>query len=196
MSSFTWLDYSEHDRQKALEVVWLFAEKGTVDELGIGTVRDAFSDILFPGTSTLHTRARYFFFIPWTYKRLEARQWGSAAEVAAQARKDEIALINALTESEDTEGVIGIDARETLKNLPSLVYWQGLQTIGHPVGSSATVFWHPAIPPAPQAFPQKASFQLTPTEARFLQDRARRSTRHSCATARRTRATARADRAA
>ena len=130
MSSFTWLDYSEHDRQKAIEVVRLFAEKGTVDELGIGTVRDAFSDILFPGTSTLHTRARYFFFIPWHYRRLEGRQLSSAADLAAQVRKDEVTLINALAESDDVDGVIGIEARETLKNLPSLLYWQGLQALG------------------------------------------------------------------
>lgn len=130
MSSFTWLDYSEHDRQKAIEVVRLFAEKGTVDELGIGTVRDAFSDILFPGTSTLHTRARYFFFIPWHYRRLEGREFNSAADLAAQVRKDEVTLINTLAESDDVDGVIGIEARETLKNLPSLLYWQGLQALG------------------------------------------------------------------
>lgn len=130
MSSFTWLDYSEHDRRKALEVVQCFAEKGTVDELGIGTVRDAFSALLFPGTSILHTRARYLFFVPWIYRRLEKRRWGSAAEVAAQARRDEVVLIHALAESEDRNGVIGIEARETLKNLPSQLYWQGLRVLG------------------------------------------------------------------
>jgi hypothetical protein len=130
MSSFSWLDYSEFDRQKALQLVRAFAEKGTVDELGIGTVRDAFSDLLFPGTSTLHTRARYLFFIPWIYRKLEAKEWGSAAEVAAEARKHEIALINGLAESDDRFGIIGIDARETLKNLPSALYWQGLSTLG------------------------------------------------------------------
>ena len=42
-----------------LEIVDLFREKGTLDELGIGAIRDAFADRFFPGTSTLHTRARY-----------------------------------------------------------------------------------------------------------------------------------------
>lgn len=39
MSSFGWLDYSEHDRRRTLDVIDLFREKDTRDELGIGTVR-------------------------------------------------------------------------------------------------------------------------------------------------------------
>ena len=49
----------------------LFGEHDTRDELGIGSVRDAFADTLFPGTSTITTRARYFLLVPWTYQRLE-----------------------------------------------------------------------------------------------------------------------------
>ena len=60
MSAFVWLDYSERERRKMLDVVDLFREHDTRDELGIGSVRDAFADLLFPGTSTIMTRARYF----------------------------------------------------------------------------------------------------------------------------------------
>ena len=74
MSTFSWLDYSEEQRQKMLDVVSLFREKETRDELGIGTIRDAFADIFFPGTSTIQTRARYFLFIAWLMKDLEDRQ--------------------------------------------------------------------------------------------------------------------------
>jgi len=61
------LDYSEHERRKMLDVVDLFKERDTRDELGIGAVRDSFADQLFPGTSTIMTRARYFLLVPWTY---------------------------------------------------------------------------------------------------------------------------------
>ncbi|MCW4201977.1 MAG: DUF6361 family protein [Candidatus Thiodiazotropha sp. 6PLUC2] len=37
-STFAWLDHSESDRRKALDVVDLFREQDTRDELGIGTV--------------------------------------------------------------------------------------------------------------------------------------------------------------
>ena len=42
--TFTWLDYSEHERRKMLEVIELFGEKTTWDELGLGSVRDASAD--------------------------------------------------------------------------------------------------------------------------------------------------------
>nr|WP_298051903.1 hypothetical protein [uncultured Lachnoanaerobaculum sp.] len=33
-----WVDFSKEDRQKALDVINLLSEQGTVDELGIGTI--------------------------------------------------------------------------------------------------------------------------------------------------------------
>jgi hypothetical protein len=74
MSSFTWLDSSEQQRRQMLDVIHLFREKETRDELGIGAIRDAFADLLFPGTSTIQTRARYFLFIPWIYTTLETKR--------------------------------------------------------------------------------------------------------------------------
>ena len=38
MSAFVWLDYSERERRKMLDVVDLFREPNTRDELGIGSV--------------------------------------------------------------------------------------------------------------------------------------------------------------
>jgi hypothetical protein len=73
MSAFVWLDYSERERRKMLDLVDLFGEYDTRDELGIGSVRDAFADMLFPGTSTIMTGARNFLLVLWTYQRLERR---------------------------------------------------------------------------------------------------------------------------
>jgi len=73
-SSFKWVDFAEDDRQKMMEILHLFGEKEIREELGIGTVRDAFSDILFPGTSTLHTRAKYMLFVPWIFMKHERKQ--------------------------------------------------------------------------------------------------------------------------
>jgi hypothetical protein len=63
MSEFVWLDYSERERRKMLDIVDLFREHDTRDELGIGSVRDTFADLIFPGTSTIMTRARYFLLV-------------------------------------------------------------------------------------------------------------------------------------
>ena len=91
MSAFVWLDYSERERRRMLDVVDLFREHDTRDELGIGSVRDAFADMLFPGTSTIMTRA-IFLLVPWTYQRLE-RLHVRPAEMAARARQAELNLV-------------------------------------------------------------------------------------------------------
>src|SRR3954451_21525925 len=111
------------------EAVELFREQGTLDDLGVGSVRDAFSNLLFPGTSVLHTRARYFLFIPWIYRRLE-REGVSSRDVAGRARRDEVRLIGALLAGGEKRGVIGEQARAELKQLPSAAYWSGLGTLG------------------------------------------------------------------
>ena len=46
-----------------LDVVDLFKEQNTRDELGIGATCDALADQLFPGTGTVQTRARYILFM-------------------------------------------------------------------------------------------------------------------------------------
>ena len=89
MSAFVWLDCSEREHRKMLDVIDLFTEHDTRDELGIGSVRDAFADMLFPGTSTIMTRARYFLLVPWAYQRLERLRVRSA-ETAARARQAEL----------------------------------------------------------------------------------------------------------
>jgi hypothetical protein len=201
LSLFGWLDYSEAQRRQALEVIDRFAEKGTVDELGLGTARDSLSDLLFPGLSVLHTRARYFLFIPWLYQDLEFR-WTSSADAGKKARAQEIKLIYALADSEDPRGTIGIEAREKLKRFPSSVYWQGLGRWGIRLyqgaepqyrrwldryyrlldaeegagdggdeDSRVTPNWHPGIPDPPDDFPDKADFALTRGEAEYLLDR-------------------------
>jgi hypothetical protein len=59
-AGFGWVDFSDRDRQAVGTVLDLFKTQGVVDELGIGTVRDAIADKLFPGINTIQTRAKYF----------------------------------------------------------------------------------------------------------------------------------------
>jgi hypothetical protein len=126
---FGWLDTSEDERRRVMEVIAAFREPDTRDELGLGAIRDAFANRLFPGTSTVQTRARYFLFVPWVYVDLERRHTGSG-EVERRARRAEVALIDALAAGDDPAGVIGIDARANLQRLPSSIYWQGLVAWG------------------------------------------------------------------
>ena len=128
-STLTWLDYSERDRRRALEVIDLFRETGTVDELGLAGVQNSFSDLFFPGTSTIQTRACYFLLVPWTFLQLERSQVLSS-EAVKTARREELDLNRRLREGTDTRGVFGARAGDALKRLPSEVYWGGLGSWG------------------------------------------------------------------
>lgn len=128
MSSFGWLDTDDEQRRKMLEVVDLFKEEGTVDELGIGSIRDALADALFPGTSVLHTRLRYVLFIPWLLHR--AAQKSTPSEMSAEFRNLEYRLIGSLLDGSELRGVIGNTARNDLKRMPSGVYWSALGAWG------------------------------------------------------------------
>ncbi|MHB8064917.1 MAG: DUF6361 family protein [Ruminiclostridium sp.] len=122
-----WIDFSKEQRSKVLSVLKLLSEPGAVDELGIGIIRDSFADILFPGTSTIQTRAKYFFIIPYILLELEKQKAIKPHEFLTLLGQKEIELIDIL-DKDDAEGVIGIDAREELKRKPSSIYWNALKT--------------------------------------------------------------------
>ena len=143
-SAFTWIDYSESARRRMLDTISLFREAGTVDDLGLGTVRDTFADLLFPGTSTIQTRARYFLLIPFIYLELERGKILSR-EAAQWARKKEVRLIDVLIKSGQKEGVFGIEARDSLRRLPSHVYWQGLAVWGIRVFQGSQEQYHRSL---------------------------------------------------
>jgi len=68
-SLIAWLDADTDDQARMRDIVKLFTDRDSRDELGLGQVRDAISDGLFPGTSVLLTRARYLLLVPWCYGR-------------------------------------------------------------------------------------------------------------------------------
>ena len=200
-SVFSWLDSSEDDRRRAMDVIDLLRQKETVDELGLGSVRDTIADFLSPGTSTVQRRARYFFFIPWIYKEINRTIAGTSA-ITARARQAEINLIDVLASSSDSTGTIGIDARAGLKRLPSMIYWSGLGRLGFRLfpgsqdqyhrlitrrsavpelddtgdinlDAGLTRHWHPQLPAAPVGFPKNASFELRKPEATFFLEQLR-----------------------
>jgi len=128
-SSLTWLDFSERDKRRANRVIDLFRETGTLDELGVGTVRDCYSDFFFPGTSTIQTRACYFLLVPWIFRRMEEKRI-SSGQAEEWSRRAELNLNHKLRDSEDNQGVFGGRVGDALKRLPSDVYWGGLGSWG------------------------------------------------------------------
>jgi hypothetical protein len=56
-------------------------------------------------------------FRPWIYQKPERDRVGSG-QAAMRARQIELALIDVLAESDDIKGIIGIEARKSLKLSP------------------------------------------------------------------------------
>ena len=111
-----------------LEIIDLFRDKGMLDELGFGSIRDAFSDHFFPGISTIQTRARYLLFVPWIYQRIEQERIPHS-QVDRRARTDQGELVRALKDGGEGEndGVIGMRAGDTLIRPPAAIYWTGFR---------------------------------------------------------------------
>ena len=128
MLNIGWIDFSKEHRSRVLNVLSLLTTKGAVDELGVGVARDRLANILFPGTSTIQTRARYFFLVPWIMRDLEKQQLRPGA-FAEQLSARELSMIEVLKKSQE-DGVIGGRAGESLKRKPSDIYWNGLSTYG------------------------------------------------------------------
>jgi hypothetical protein len=103
-----------------IEVISLFKDRDTLDELGLGSIRDAFADLFFPGTTTLQTRVRYFLFVPWFYLHYEDRRVPSR-RISPRLKQDEVKLMHSLQAVDETEGLIGRRSGASLHRLS----WQG-----------------------------------------------------------------------
>ena len=191
-SVITWLDVSADEQRRMRELAAMFTQRDSRDELGIGQLRDGISDALFPGTSTLHTRARYLLFVPWCFQ-YAAQSKSRVKSGKRQPDATELDLIGPLRNSSDAAGLLGERAGADLKTLPSSVYWTMLQRYGiltRPASradafeasaphvhvdddglmTSASIWSAPA---APKGFPEEVpgGFALTADEASWLRDR-------------------------
>lgn len=128
-STIGWLDFNDDAARKMNETLRALDEPSTLDPLGLGSIRDAFSDLITPGTSTIHTRLRYFLFIAWICQRIEKSDT-TATQFASRLRNDEATLINCLREGGEKEGVQGFTSGIKLKRMPSSAYWGGLRIWG------------------------------------------------------------------
>jgi Family of unknown function (DUF6361) len=195
-STLAWLDFSESEQKQAREIVQLFIQRESRDELGIGVVRDVFSNAMFPGVSVIHTRARYFCIIPWIFQKA-GEKGRTGRDLLNWQNKKERALVEILRNGGDEEGLIGRQAGISVKTLPSVIYWNALQRYGillrtasieqvanaqkarfledgimDQIDRSSTL-WDPNMPAAPKGFPDLDSmnFVLTEDESTWLRER-------------------------
>lgn len=156
MASIGWIDFSRKDRNRVGSILDLLRTEGQVDELGIGTIRDGLANSLFPGISTIQTRAKYFFIIPYILQDF------LMLPVAERKKKlptdylenEEYEVMWYLAEKynhQEGHGVIGIskfkEKNEKIARRPSEIYWNGLNVMKclDSKGLSAVAFLNKAI---------------------------------------------------
>ena len=137
MSQLGWVDFSSNDREKVKNVLAMLAEPGTLDELGIGQIRDAFSDLLFPGISTIQTRAKYFIIVPRILRDYQAftnskKRRHQSLENYLSIEENLIAKTLVDIHDENEFGIIGRTRINSggVDRRPSVVYWNGLRVFG------------------------------------------------------------------
>lgn len=137
MGRLGWIDFSRTHRDRVYAVIDFLQEEGTIDELGVGTLRNALADFFFPGFSTIQTRAKYYLIIPrmiWEYKSQYAGKT-QRPKLSEYLHTRENRLIRQLAkqyQGTEEKGIIGITlanapARRELARKPSSIYWNGLR---------------------------------------------------------------------
>jgi hypothetical protein len=105
-SSINWLTFSNEDINKAREVLKNLEGEKTVDVIGLGTIFESVSNLIFPGTSTLHTKIRYQIFVPAIIYSLFFRE-KKIVNPEGEVNKLEKTLQRILLKNEDKAGIYG-----------------------------------------------------------------------------------------
>ena len=130
------VSFNQEALSRANKVMRLLQGQGAIDELGLGRIRDAFSNTMFPGMSVLQTHAKYFLLMPALYAYLEKTRIADIREARSIVRDSEIKLTYRLMDgsADDTVGIIGAEMlrrREGyVKYDPTYVYQAGMETYG------------------------------------------------------------------
>ncbi|MDR6372131.1 hypothetical protein J2795_003211 [Chryseobacterium bernardetii] len=137
MTQIGWIDFSTRDRERVKQIIERIRPEGQLDELGVGYLRDNISDLLFPGISTIQTRAKYFFIVPYIllgyirYPKNKNAKSTLLSYLQDEEHKIKNLLRNKYVGQKNTR-IIGITLSENkrVKRNPSEIYWTGLNTFG------------------------------------------------------------------
>ena len=136
-SSLTWLDHDPSAKERTNRILSLFQEGESRDELGLGSIRDSLSDLLFPGTSTIHTRLRYMLIVPWVYQNIESRFVPASSFSSSVSELERLLIPVLISGSPGSLGIIGAAAGASVKRLPSSIYWSALGSWGIRLSSAS-----------------------------------------------------------
>lgn len=125
-----WVQIDASAAAKAEQALTEDQEGEVRDEIGFMAIHHAFSNRFLPGTSVLHTRLRYVFFVPGLMQQVAAD--GGGASLGDRLRRAEAGVKDHLKASEAGPGIIGSRSHRGRmpSQLPSAAYWNALQQWG------------------------------------------------------------------
>ena len=137
------VNFNTEEKKRVSKMMQLLQESEAIEELGIGRVRDHFSNTLFPGTSTLQHHAKYFAILPSLYYQAahQGKRFNSVQDVEKYIIEAEVQITRQLAEHEGQETMTGItgintykeaqkDYRKYVKYNPTYIYGSGMATYG------------------------------------------------------------------
>lgn len=130
-SSVSWLSFDQDQQQRTQLLMAALSQQGTVDELGMGILRDLVSGNLFPGHTVLHTRAKYLLFLPRDFVGLSGTTADELSRAARRAEANRIAALKKHYEPDlRNKGIIGYTTGSETKQMASGAYWGLLRQLG------------------------------------------------------------------
>ena len=137
------VNFSQEELARKNKVLQMVRDQTAIDELGLGRIRDAFANLMFPGMSTLQRRAKYFAVMPSLFFQATKKNYKTVRDVRSQIVKWEIRLTDMLVKGagDDEDKKIGITGRSMLETAkkdpskfvkydPAYIYINGLRTYG------------------------------------------------------------------
>ena len=115
-----YITFNSEERQRVMKVLQMVRDQNAIDELGLGRIRDAFANEMFPGMSTLQRRAKYFAVLPSLYHEATKVNYRNPQEVRKQIIHWEIRLTEMLINGcgisdEKMTGITGSSTLEAAK---------------------------------------------------------------------------------
>lgn len=135
------IHFNNDARSKMMRMLQMIRDQQAIDELGLGRVRDAFSNLMFPGLSSLHQHAKYFILMPQIYREAERYGYASPRDVHPKIIELEIRLTRQLICGSPSwvTGITGSDVVKRSGNAnkdkyvkydPAYIYGGALRTFG------------------------------------------------------------------
>lgn len=129
-----YIHFDRAEQKKYMAVINRLSLGGAIDELGVGRIRDYYSDAMFPGISSLHQHAKYFVLLPLLYKKAITYKYNRLQDVRPQIVRLEKELTEVLYNNSTTKtGITGsefIGKKDYVRYDPTYIYATGLSKFG------------------------------------------------------------------